>query len=80
LVFELYVAHGRFHAAFLCSLNRFKSTTRRADGYRPATFLRSLYNRGSIKWPFDFLSSLIKYCRATVLKQALPHCFLKFDF
>jgi len=41
-------------AWLLCLLDRFKSTTRRADGYCRALFC-SLYNRGFIKRPFGFL-------------------------
>lgn len=53
----------------------FKSTTRRADEYRPATLLRSLYSLSFIKRPLGILSSPSRCRRATVLKQALLHCF-----
>ncbi len=74
LVFELYAAQGCLHTAFLCSLNRFKSTTRRADGYCPPFFLLALQSR-LIKRPFGFLISPSRYRPTTVLKQALLHCF-----
>ena len=60
--------------AFLCSLNRFKSTTHRADGYRRAPPLLALRSR-LYKTAVRLFSSPSRYRPATVLKQALLHCF-----
>lgn len=79
LVFELYAAHGCLHTAFLCSLNRFKSTTRRADEYCPLLFFaRSTV--AAYKTAVRLFNQSEQIPSRDCFKAGAAALFLKFDF